>query len=159
MIRYFIILVNRQIHLMSKSSSKKIKTLFHILLAIIIIAPIVGITSYIFYAKDLVNEELKELTSQRKVAFSQIRPAFMKYKNEHGVFPDALQQLVPEYVSSIPDVLQSPEDEYPIVAIKYIVEGSSAFFHYHTGYGEVTTMSYDIGSNAFSDDKQRVNTE
>jgi len=137
---------------MSESSSKKAKTVFHIILAIIIIAPIVGITSYIFHAKDLINDELKELTSQRKVAFAQIRPAVMKYKNEHGVFPETLQQLMPDYVSSIPEVLQSPEDEYPIMAIKYISEGSSAFFHYHTGYGEVTTVSYDIGNNVFSDE-------
>ena len=138
---------------MTESSSGKAKTVFHIILAIIIIAPIVCITSYIFYAKDLVQDELKELTIQRKVAFAQIRPAFMRYKNEHGVFPETLQQLMPDYVSSIPEVLQSPENEYPIIAIKYISEESSAFFHYHTDYGQVTTISYDIGNNVFSDEK------
>ena len=138
---------------MFKISSKKVKMVLHIIIAIIIIAPIVGITSYIFYAKDLVNEELKELTSQRKVAFVKIRPAFMQYKDEHGAFPDSLQQLVPDYVPLIPQVLQSPEDEYPIIAIRYESEGANAFFYYHMGYGEVTTVFYDIGNNVFSYDK------
>ena len=135
---------------MSKSSSSKTEKIFHIILAIIIIAPILGITSYIISAKNSVVEDLKELAVQRKAAFVQIRPAFMIYKKEHGVFPDTLQQLVPTYAATIPDALQSAEDEFPMMAIKYKPEGSSAFFHYHTKYGESAKVVYDIEKNIFS---------
>ena len=115
-------------------------------------APIVGINSYIFYAKDLVNEDLKELTIQRKLAFTQIRPAFMDYKKEHGAFPDSLQQLIPDYITSIPGVLQSPEDENPIMTIKYKSDGSSASFHYQTSFGQAFTVNYNIENNTFSNE-------
>ena len=126
--------------------------IFYAFIAILIIAPIAGITSYIFYAKDLVNEDLKELTIQRKLAFTQIRPAFMDYKKEHGAFPDSLQQLIPDYITSIPGVLQSPEDENPIMTIKYKSDGSSASFHYQTSFGQAVTVNYNIEDNAYSNE-------
>lgn len=132
---------------MSKSSSSKMEKIAHVILAIIIIAPIVGITAYIIDAKNIVVEGLKELTIQREAAFVKIRPAFINYKNKNGVFPDRLQQLVPVYADLIPECLQSPEDEFPIMAIKYKTEGSNAFFYYHTRYGEAIMMVYDIGKN------------
>ena len=137
---------------MSKSSSSIMQKIFYVFIAIIIIAPVAGLTSYIFQAKDLVNEDLKELTIQRKLAFSQIRPAFMDYKKEHGAFPDSLQQLIPDYITSIPGALQSPEDENPIMTIKYKSDESSASFHYQTSFGQAFTVNYNIGDNAFSNE-------
>lgn len=137
---------------MSKSSSSTMQKIFYAFIAIIIIVPIAGITSYIFYAKDLVNEDLKELTIQRKLAFTQIRPAFMDYKKEHGAFPDSLQQLIPDYITSIPGVLQSSEDENPIMTIKYKSEGSSASFHYQTSFGQAVTVNYNVENNTYSNE-------
>jgi len=134
---------------MSNSSTSKTERIFHIILAIIIIGPILGISAYIINAKNMVVEELKELSVLRKAALAQIRPAFMGYKNEHGVFPDTLQQLTPTYVISIPAVLQSPEDEFPMMAIKYKPEGASAYFHYHESYGESVTVVYDVENNTY----------
>ena len=134
---------------MSKSSTSKTEKIFHIILAIIIIGPIVGISTYIINAKNMVVEEIEELTILRKAAFVQIRPAFIGYKNEYGVFPETLQQLVPTYKASIPEVLHSPEDEFPMMAIKYKSEGASAYFYYHATYGESVTEVYDIEKNIF----------
>ncbi len=135
---------------MSKSSSGKTEKIFHIILAIIIIAPIIAISAYIINAKNVVVAELKELTVQRKAAFVEIRPAFMKYKNEQGAFPDKLQQLTPDYIASIPAALQSPEDEFPMMAIKYKHIEDGAFFHFHTSYGGAVTTVYDIEKNTYS---------
>ncbi|MCK4951162.1 MAG: hypothetical protein KAS48_05035 [Gammaproteobacteria bacterium] len=137
---------------MSESSSSTIQKIFYVFIAIIIIVPIAALTSYIFQAKDLVNQDLKELTIQRKLAFTQIRPALIDYKKEHGEFPDSLQQLIPDYITSIPEELQSPDDENPIMTIKYRSEGSNAFFHYQTSFGQATTVNYDIGNNTFSNE-------
>jgi hypothetical protein len=132
---------------MSTATTSKTEKIFHIILAIIIIGPIIGISAYIINAKNMVVEELAELTVQREAAFVQARPAFMQYKKEHGVFPDALQQLAPDYMSSVPVALQSPEDEFPMMAIKYKPAGENAYFHYHTSFGGSVTVVYDIEKN------------
>lgn len=136
---------------MSGSSKSKLEKFFYFLLALVILGPITAITSYIFYAKDVINEELKVLTAEREAAFQVVRPAFMAYLEDNRVFPDELNKLVPSYIDSIPKVLVSEEDEFPAMVIDYEYQGELAYFHFQTEYGQAQKVSFDIFNNDYVD--------
>ncbi|MCW9003727.1 MAG: hypothetical protein OQK70_00590 [Gammaproteobacteria bacterium] len=149
---------------MTENSLSKKQKIINLLIAAVIIVPIIMATYSIIQGKNLIIKQLIELTSQREKAFSEIRPVLIQYKEDHKLFPDTLNQLVPDYIDSIPPVLQSTSQlEYASkdMSLEYISDGESAAFHYRKGYDHTPVFIYDISSgistetrNSTEDEKQ-----
>ncbi|MDH5766061.1 MAG: hypothetical protein OEZ38_08595 [Gammaproteobacteria bacterium] len=141
--------------LLEQPSSKKQKIIYIIIAALIII-PITILSISVVKSKSYVVEQLVELNKNREQAFTEIRPALMQYKEQHKVFPETLDKLVPDYITTIPKVLLIPKPdttEYDSLdmSIKYSPSGDSAYFSYRRGYIHTPKVTYDVVSDSYTE--------
>lgn len=141
--------------LLEQPSSKKQKIIYIIIAALIII-PITILSISVVKSKSYVVEQLVELNKNREQAFIEIRPALMQYKDQHKVFPETLDKLVPDYIATIPKVLLIPKPdstEYDSLdmSIKYSPRGDSASFSYRRGYIHTPKVTYDVVSDSYTE--------
>ena len=148
---------------MSEQPASKAQKIFYVFLAAMILVPIIWMTVAIIQTKDVIISELLEINKNRDIAFVEIRPALMRYKEEQGTFPDTLNKLVPKYIISIPDVLlitKDPTLDYDSkdMSVKYIADGTTASFQFRRGYDHTPMITYDVLTGTYSDKIKTVNT-
>ena len=97
-----------------------------------------------FYPAKLIN-----LNKDREVAFQKIRPSFLKYKVDKGVFPGSIDDLVPDYAEEIPGVLLPHGENEGVFELTYVCSGDKAFFVYHTTRGPDSRKEYYIDTGRF----------
>lgn len=118
------------------------KIIRNLLVSVLVLAAVLG--GLVFWL-EAANSELVQLNKSRKAVFSQVRPAFLKFHTESGRFPQALDELVPKYLSSIPRELQT--DGFPDVKsgrIDYRGDKDTAGFFFRSIHGPDSKASYDL---------------
>ena len=118
------------------------KIILNLLLSVLVLAAILGGLVFWLAAS---NSELTQLNKSRKAVFSQVRPAFLKFHTENGRFPQALNELVPTYLSSIPRELQA--DGFPDIKsgrINYKGDKDKAVFSFRSIHGPDGNATYDL---------------
>jgi len=112
-------------------------------------------SSPLLYFIFVIDKDIHQLNQQRRIAFVQIRPTFLKYKEKHGKFPTRLAQLEPDYIIKIPNVLKnSDKRRYGSLRINYQTNEETAKFTFHVSHAPIPVMSYDIGKNLYSGDSR-----
>ena len=144
-----------------KKPTSKAQKIFYVFLAVVIIAPIFLATVYILETKDKMIAEVVEINKKREIAFAEMRPALMRYKDEQGMFPDVLNKLIPKYITSIPAVLlieKNPNRGYDSedMSVKYISDESSAVFRFRRGYVHTPMMTYDVLTGKYTEKSESV---
>ncbi|MDH5473328.1 MAG: hypothetical protein OEY61_10770 [Gammaproteobacteria bacterium] len=143
---------------MSEQKLSKKQKLIYLLIATVIIAPLIMMTITVIKSKNVMIEQLVELNKSREQAFANVRPALLSYKASQGVFPETLKQLMPDYITSIPDVLlipksTTPEYEVMDLSVNYISDGNTAVFTYRRGYNHTPLVTYDVLTDTYSEEK------
>jgi len=69
------------------------------------------------------NRGLYALTAQRIQSMKALRPVFLKYRHDNGVYPPTLDELVPHYVAEIPPELINSGNGDPYKRITYTLQG------------------------------------
>lgn len=111
--------------------------------------------SPLLYFIFVIDKDIHQLNQQRRVAFVQIRPAFLKYKEKHGKFPTRLAQLEPDYITNIPRVLKNfDKGRYGSLNINYQTDEETAKFIFHVSNAPIPLMSYDIEKNLYGNDSR-----
>lgn len=99
------------------------------------------------------TREISKLTQQRKAILQEIRPVFMKYKQDYGSFPKTLNSLVPDYIPEIPPVLIYNDKDRYYYRIQYNTWSEKghehAGFHFHGMTGPDSGVGYDIEEDKF----------
>ena len=149
---------------MTEEKLSKKQKMINIFIAAIILIPIALITISIIQSKNMIIEDLKALNTQREIAFTEIRPILMRYKEEHNVFPDDLKKLVPDYLALIPGVLQmignsSVEYDSNDMSIEYISDGVNAAFHYRRGFSHTPIIIYNVVTGSYSNKEDMIEAE
>lgn len=98
-----------------------------------------------------VNADMRRFALRRDAAFRQIRPALMRYIADHDKAPRSLNRLVPDYISEIPDVLESREGLFSLSQVRYAAMGKNARFYYRTSWRPDSKTYYDILDDRHSD--------
>jgi hypothetical protein len=82
-----------------------------------------------------------------------IRPAFLKYRQDHGSYPESLTGLVPDYLDGIPPQLvnNGGEDQYRMIS--YVLQDGRPVFHYRIMRGPDSSAQYDLQDDAFRYDE------
>ena len=107
-------------------------------------------SSPLLYFVLVVDKDIHQLNQQRRLAFMQIRPAFLKYKEKHGRFPVSLKKLEPDYIAKIPSTLINTDKlHHGRLRINYQANEDSAKFIFHVSHAPIPTMSYDVGENTY----------
>ncbi len=103
---------------------------------------------FVLFINYFFPSDLRKLNKEREVAFLEVRPHLIKFRNEKGCFPKTLAALVPNYIKEIPHVLQ--RDNYEgAYKIYYEVVDNDAYFTYHTSKGPDSRAEYHIDSGKF----------
>ena len=149
---------------MTEETLSKKQKIINIVIAAIILIPIALMTISIIQSKNLIIKDLAELDRQREIAFTEISPILIRYKDDHDVFPDVLNKLVPEYTDSIPRVLQITDEsneEYDRndMSMEYVSDGVSASFHYRRGYSHTPVIIYNVLTSSYSDKQDIIEAE
>ena len=96
------------------------------------------------------NRGMNQLTLKRKEIMQSLRPVFVQYKQNHGTYPSALEDLVPEYIPEIPPELVNDGREDPYKKIYYELQGEDqALFHFRTIRGPDSAAAYNIHEDTF----------
>jgi len=96
------------------------------------------------------NRGLYELTAKRKVIMQELRPVFIQYRQDHGTYPYALEDLVPGYIQEIPAELVNDGSEDPYKKIYYEFQGEDqALFYFRTIRGPDSAAVYNINEDTF----------
>lgn len=96
------------------------------------------------------NAELQQLNESRKNIFSQVRPAFLQFREENGRFPKTLEELVPKYLPSIHPELQL--DGFPSIKSGHIIyegDNENAVFSFRYVHGPDGNAKYDVVKNKY----------
>ncbi len=98
----------------------------------------------------VIDKDIHQLNQKRRVAFTQIRPAFLKYKTVHDKFPSHLNQLVPNYITEIPSVLiASKNGSHGSLKIDYTIDKNNAKFIFYLSHVPLTSVIYDIETDKY----------
>jgi hypothetical protein len=112
-------------------------------------------SSPLLYFIFVIDKDIHQLNQQRQIAFVQIRPAFLKYKEKHGKFPASLEKLKPDYITQIPSVLTNAnKGRYGNLRISYQTDEETATFIFHVSHAPIPVMSYDIKKNLYTNDSK-----
>jgi len=112
-------------------------------------------SSPLWYFIFVIDKGVHQLNQQRQIAFVQIRPAFLKYKEKYGKFPASLEKLEPDYITQIPRALKNANKAYHgNLKINYQTDGETATFIFHVSHAPIPVMSYDIGKNLYGNDSK-----
>ena len=115
----------------------------------VILLSILGIP-LAFYMLFIVSDKgLRELNMERKRTFQDLRPIFLKYKQENGTFPKDLDDLVPKYINQIPPSLINEGKEDPYKKISYSANGEDAIFWFHSHRGPDSSIWYSMAKNRY----------
>lgn len=123
------------------------------IVALIIILLIFSLPLLYFFL--VIDKDIRQLNEQRRFAFIQTRPAFLKYRAEHHKFPSHLEQLIPDYLFEIPSVLMNTDSvESNNLKINYRVNKGKAKFIFHVSHGFMSAVSYDISADKYKYDSR-----
>lgn len=107
----------------------------------------------VWYFFRVIDKDIRQLNQQRQVVFVEIRPLFLRYKAEHGDFPQSLEQLVPDYMDEVPEVLINAENESSkILKIDYQSSKNTAKFVFNVTHVPNLGASYDIEKGIYDYD-------
>lgn len=114
-------------------------------------AYVIGLLAYaiapLFYI--YISTDMRQLNNRRESAFHDLRPAFLKYVEDHGHNPRSLDLLVPDYLPEIPNVLKPEDEGDPDKRVQYRTSKTTARFYYKTGGKPNSDTYYDILKNSF----------
>ena len=96
-----------------------------------------------------VDQDLRELNQERRQVFKELRPVFLAFKAENGIYPATLDDLVPRYVERIPAVLLNDKGAVPGTRITYRGNVQDAVFQYHTTRGPDASEFYSMAHDRF----------
>lgn len=94
----------------------------------------------------LSDKGLSELTRQRMQIMADLKPVFIAYHADNGHFPEKLEDLVPNYIDFIPEVLINDGQNDPYKKIEYSALSGGPKFYFHTVRGPDSSASYDIST-------------
>ena len=120
-----------------------------------IIAGFLGIPLTIFIFGFLADHDIRALTKERRQLFHDLRPIFLKYKQENHTFPIKLDDLVPKYILEIPPALicDIEVSEPSIKTIMYFGDEKDAVFSYDTLRAPDSSEWYSIAENRYGHDE------
>ena len=99
------------------------------------------------------NRGLYELTQKRMQIMKELKPVFVKYETENGEFPDALEDLVPDYIAEIPAELVNDGKEDPYKKIYYTLSHEGPVFYFKTIRGPDASASYNVATDSLWHDQ------
>jgi hypothetical protein len=99
------------------------------------------------------NRGLYELTQKRMQIMKELKPVFAEYKTENGEYPDALQDLVPEYIAEIPAELVNDGKDDPYKKIYYTLSHEGPVFYFKTIRGPDASASYNVDTDTLWHDQ------
>jgi len=99
------------------------------------------------------NRGLHDLTQKRVKIFRGLRPVFMKYRMETGVYPGSLEELVPDYIPKVPPELVNDGKDDPYKKISYALEGGRPFFYFRTIRGPDSAAIYNVAEDTLWHDR------
>ena len=99
------------------------------------------------------NRGLSELTQKRMQIMKELKPVFAEYKTENGEYPDALQDLVPEYIAEIPAELVNDGKDDPYKKIYYTLSHEGPVFYFKTIRGPDASASYNVDTGTLWHDQ------
>jgi hypothetical protein len=99
------------------------------------------------------NRGLYGLTQKRMQIMKELKPVFVKYKAENGEFPNALEDLVPDYIAEIPAELVNDGKEDPYKKIYYTLSHEGPVFYFKTIRGPDASASYNVATDSLLHDQ------
>lgn len=99
------------------------------------------------------NRGLSALTAKRIQIMKALKPVFAKYKMENGQYPEALDDLVPEYLPEIPAELVNDGKEDAYKRIYYTRSNDGPAFYFKTIRGPDASASYNVETGAMWHDQ------
>jgi len=100
------------------------------------------------------NRGLYALTAQRIQSMKALRPVFLKYRHDNGVYPPTLDELVPHYVAEIPPELINSGNGDPYKRITYTLQGGGEpVFDFRTIRGPDSSASYNVHTDSLWHDQ------
>ncbi len=119
---------------------------------VILLASIV-LTLSLALPTSMSNRGLYALTAKRMQSMKALRPAFLKYRHDNGVYPTALDDLVPHYVAEIPPELINSGNGDPYKKITYSLQGDTPVFDFRTIRGPDSSASYNVHTDILWQDQ------
>ena len=98
------------------------------------------------------DKGVNELTAQREQVLRELRPVFLEYAEDNKGFPETLDQMVPDYLVEIPNVLVNNGTEDSYERIEYFGRKETGIFSYHSIRGPDSGVVYDIEKDTFTSD-------
>lgn len=95
------------------------------------------------------STQSRELNNRRQAAFLEIRPAFMQYVIDHGKAPRNLHQLVPGYISVLPEAIILSDDVSTNKWVRYQPGNNTALLCYKAGGILAAETCYDIAKDRY----------
>ena len=114
-----------------------------------ILTGILGVPLTLFILFFVADHDIKALNKERRQLFRDLRPIFLKYKQENNTFPIKLDDLVPKYIMEIPPALIYDEEVSAPLKIRYSGDEKDAVFWYHTHRGPDSSEWYSIAGNQY----------
>ena len=99
------------------------------------------------------NRGLSALTEKRIQIMKELKPVFAKYEMENGQYPEALDDLVPEYLPEVPAELVNDGKEDPYKRIYYSRSHEGPVFYFKTIRGPDASASYNMETGAMWHDQ------
>jgi hypothetical protein len=96
---------------------------------------------------------LGDLTKRRTETLNELRPLLLKYKGERGGFPRNLQDLVPDYLRTVPPELLHDGKEDSYKKIRYEVISGEARFTFQRARGPDSRVIYHVSENRYEYDR------
>lgn len=105
--------------------------------------------SPVLYFFIVIEDDIYQVNQQRRKAFSQIRPALLRYKAENHTFPNNLVLLLPDYMDEIPGSLIDSAHKDKVLKIDYQADKESAKFVFYTSRVPGAMVSYEITEDQY----------
>ncbi|MDH5484451.1 MAG: hypothetical protein OEY43_04365 [Gammaproteobacteria bacterium] len=141
---------------MSEEPSSRLQKTLYWFVAAVIIIPIIWASVTIVQTRDMILADLETLNTRREAAFTELRPALLRYREDHGSFPGTLEKLLPDYIPAIPEILlyrAADKTKYNSInlVVTYEQNDAGATFSFQRGYDHTPVVTYDVLSDRYSD--------
>ena len=117
--------------------------------AAVILVTLLGIPAAWAMVSTVSDQGLRHLNEERKKLFQELRPVFLRYRQEHGTFPEFLDDLVPTYLKRIPTALVNDGAKDPYKKITYTGNEEDGKFHFHSIRGPDSSTWYSMAENRY----------
>jgi hypothetical protein len=115
----------------------------------VMLVTILGIPAAWTMVTTVSDQGLRTLNEERKRLFQELRPEFLRYRQEHGTFPEFLDELVSKYLNQIPPALVNDGSKDPYKKITYTGNEKDGIFQFHSIRGPDSSTWYSMAEDRY----------